>query len=209
MLSYGEMLDRMAGELGRRRAADVPVPLLTPRLSSLWIGLVTPVDAGVARPLVGGPRHGDHGRRSVRRRLFDVEPRPFAETVRSGLRERDAPARAASREPPPRATSSSAASVSSLPAGAGVRVLRRRAQPRGDHAAVAAASASITPGPIDDARRHADRLPAPAPRRAGPVAHADRRLGAAAALRRRPAERAVRALGAHPRVRAGRRAARS
>jgi hypothetical protein len=30
------------------------VPLLTPRLSSLWIGLVTPVDAGVARPLVEG-----------------------------------------------------------------------------------------------------------------------------------------------------------
>ena len=30
------------------------MPLLTPRLSSLWIGLVTPVDAGVARPLVEG-----------------------------------------------------------------------------------------------------------------------------------------------------------
>jgi hypothetical protein len=30
------------------------VPLLTPWLSSLWIGLVTPVDAGVARPLIEG-----------------------------------------------------------------------------------------------------------------------------------------------------------
>ncbi|HEU4599158.1 MAG TPA: hypothetical protein VFS26_05385, partial [Solirubrobacterales bacterium] len=32
----------------------VSVPVLTPTLSSLWIGLVTPVDAGVARPLIEG-----------------------------------------------------------------------------------------------------------------------------------------------------------
>jgi hypothetical protein len=32
----------------------VPVPFITPWLSSLWIGLVTPVDAGVARPLIEG-----------------------------------------------------------------------------------------------------------------------------------------------------------
>jgi uncharacterized protein YbjT (DUF2867 family) len=54
VLSYGEMLDRMAAVLGLRRRPRVPVPLLTPWLSSLWIGLVTPVDAGVARPLVEG-----------------------------------------------------------------------------------------------------------------------------------------------------------
>jgi uncharacterized protein YbjT (DUF2867 family) len=54
VLSYGEMLDRMAVALGKRRRPRIPVPLLTPRLSSLWIGLVTPVDAGVAQPLVEG-----------------------------------------------------------------------------------------------------------------------------------------------------------
>jgi hypothetical protein len=32
----------------------ITVPVLTPALSSLWIGLVTPVDAGVARPLIEG-----------------------------------------------------------------------------------------------------------------------------------------------------------
>jgi len=32
----------------------IVVPVLTPRLSSLWIGLVTPVDAGVAKPLIEG-----------------------------------------------------------------------------------------------------------------------------------------------------------
>jgi uncharacterized protein YbjT (DUF2867 family) len=54
ILSYGDMLDRMAEALGIRPRRRVPVPLLTPRLSSLWIGLVTPVDPGVARPLVEG-----------------------------------------------------------------------------------------------------------------------------------------------------------
>lgn len=54
VLSYGEMLDRMAIAMDRRPRPKLPVPLLTPWLSSLWIGLVTPVDSGVARPLVEG-----------------------------------------------------------------------------------------------------------------------------------------------------------
>jgi uncharacterized protein YbjT (DUF2867 family) len=54
VLSYGEMLDRMALALGKRPPPKVKVPVLTPWLSSLWIGLVTPVDAGVARPLIEG-----------------------------------------------------------------------------------------------------------------------------------------------------------
>jgi uncharacterized protein YbjT (DUF2867 family) len=52
VLTYSELLALMADVLGKRRRPQVPVPLLSPRLSSLWIGLVTPVDAGVARPLV-------------------------------------------------------------------------------------------------------------------------------------------------------------
>lgn len=54
VVSYGELLERMARVLGRRPRPMLPVPLLSPKLSSLWIGLVTPVDAGVARPLVEG-----------------------------------------------------------------------------------------------------------------------------------------------------------
>ena len=54
VLTYGDMLDRMAEALGVYRRPRIPVPLLTPWLSSLWIGLVTPVDAGVARPLIEG-----------------------------------------------------------------------------------------------------------------------------------------------------------
>jgi len=52
--SYGGMIDELARALGRRPPLRVTVPLLTPSLSSLWIGLVTPVDAGVAKPLIEG-----------------------------------------------------------------------------------------------------------------------------------------------------------
>ncbi len=52
--SYGGMIDELARALGRRPPRRITVPLLTPWLSSLWIGLVTPVDAGVARPLIEG-----------------------------------------------------------------------------------------------------------------------------------------------------------
>lgn len=55
--TYGGMIDELAKALGRRPPIRVTVPVLTPRLSSLWVGLVTPVDTGVARPLVEGLSH--------------------------------------------------------------------------------------------------------------------------------------------------------
>jgi len=54
VLSYREMMRRFAATAGRRAPLVVRVPVLTPRLSSYWLGLVTPVDTGVARPLVQG-----------------------------------------------------------------------------------------------------------------------------------------------------------
>jgi uncharacterized protein YbjT (DUF2867 family) len=52
--TYGGMIDELAQALGRRPPLRLTVPVLTPGLSSLWIGLVTPVDSGVARPLIEG-----------------------------------------------------------------------------------------------------------------------------------------------------------
>ncbi len=52
--TYGGMIDELAQTLGRRPPLRITVPILTPALSSLWIGLVTPVDPGVARPLIEG-----------------------------------------------------------------------------------------------------------------------------------------------------------
>lgn len=54
LTTYGGMIDELAHALGRPRPLRITVPVLTPALSSLWIGLVTPVDAGVARPLIEG-----------------------------------------------------------------------------------------------------------------------------------------------------------
>ncbi len=52
--TYGGMIDELAEAMGRRPPLRLTVPVLTPYLSSLWVGLVTPVDIGVARPLIEG-----------------------------------------------------------------------------------------------------------------------------------------------------------
>ena len=52
VLTYREMMQRYARIAGLRRRLILPVPLLTPRLSSHWVNLVTPLPIGLARPLV-------------------------------------------------------------------------------------------------------------------------------------------------------------
>ena len=52
VLTYRDMMDRYSALAGLRRRLIVPVPLLTPRLSSHWVNLVTPLPYGLARPLV-------------------------------------------------------------------------------------------------------------------------------------------------------------
>ncbi len=52
VLSYRDMMDRYAAAAGLRRRLIMPVPILTPRLSSHWVNLVTPLPYGLARPLV-------------------------------------------------------------------------------------------------------------------------------------------------------------
>lgn len=87
VLSYGDMLDQMAEALGKRPRPRVPVPVLSPRLSSLWIGLVTPVDAGVARPLVEGLSTETIVTDAGGAALFDVDPSPFRRTLERALAE--------------------------------------------------------------------------------------------------------------------------
>jgi uncharacterized protein YbjT (DUF2867 family) len=55
--SYAGMMREMAEALHLRRRLIIPVPVLTPRLSSLWIHLVTPLAASIARPLAEGLRN--------------------------------------------------------------------------------------------------------------------------------------------------------
>jgi len=87
VLSYGDMLDRMALALGRRPRPKIPVPLLSPMVSSLWIGLVTPVDAGVARPLVEGLATETVVTDPGAALLFEVEPTPLDEALRRAVEE--------------------------------------------------------------------------------------------------------------------------
>jgi uncharacterized protein YbjT (DUF2867 family) len=56
-VTYAEMMRRYSGVAGLRPRVLVPVPFLTPRLSSLWVGFVTPVPSGLARPLVESLRN--------------------------------------------------------------------------------------------------------------------------------------------------------
>lgn len=57
VVSYRRLIEIYAEEAGLRRRLIIPVPVLTPRLSSYWIHLVTPVPASLARPLAEGLRN--------------------------------------------------------------------------------------------------------------------------------------------------------
>jgi len=85
VVTYGELLDLMAHALGRRPRPKVPVPFLSPGLSSLWIGLVTPVDAGVARPLVEGLSTPTVVTDPSGARLFDVKPVSIERALRRSV----------------------------------------------------------------------------------------------------------------------------
>ena len=90
VLTYSELLDVMAEVLGKRRRPKVPVPLLSPTLSSHWIGLVTPVDAGVARPLIESLASETIVTNSEPARLFDVELMNTRDALRQARAEEDA-----------------------------------------------------------------------------------------------------------------------
>ncbi len=85
VLTYGEMLDRMAEVLEIPRRPRIPVPLITPWLSSLWIGLVTPVDSGVARPLIEGLALPTVVTVSSGMGLFQIEPMSFDQALRRAV----------------------------------------------------------------------------------------------------------------------------
>jgi uncharacterized protein YbjT (DUF2867 family) len=57
VLTYADMMRRYAAVAGLRPRLIVPIPVLTPGLSAHWVGLITPVPASIARPLVESLRH--------------------------------------------------------------------------------------------------------------------------------------------------------
>lgn len=57
VMTYRQMIERFAQVTGKRTPLMVTVPVLTPRLASHWVGLVTPITPGLAKPLVGSLVH--------------------------------------------------------------------------------------------------------------------------------------------------------
>lgn len=84
VMTYREMIERV-GAIRGRRPLIVEVPVLTPRLSSWWLHLVTPVRASVARPLIEGLRNPTIVRDQRIRELVPIPLTGFDDAVRRAL----------------------------------------------------------------------------------------------------------------------------
>jgi uncharacterized protein YbjT (DUF2867 family) len=87
VMTYRAMIERVAQVRGKRRIL-IEVPFLTPRLSSLWLHLVTPARVAVARPLVDGLRTPTVAHDDRIWKLLDVQRTTFDEAIESALLER-------------------------------------------------------------------------------------------------------------------------
>ena len=83
-VSYGEIMQEYARQRGLRRFM-IPVPVLTPSLSSLWLGLVTPVYARVGRKLVESLRNPTLVSNNLADTMFQVRPRGLRESISRAL----------------------------------------------------------------------------------------------------------------------------
>jgi uncharacterized protein YbjT (DUF2867 family) len=87
VMTYREMIERIA-RLRGRHPLIVEVPVLSPRLSSYWLHLVTPVNAQMARPLIEGLRNPTVARDNRIRELLPFPLTSFEEAARAALRTR-------------------------------------------------------------------------------------------------------------------------
>jgi uncharacterized protein YbjT (DUF2867 family) len=87
-MSYRDIMREYARQRGLHRLM-IPVPVLTPRLSSLWLGLVTPLYARVGRTLIESMRHPTvvHDASALRR--FSIRPNGVREAIALALRHED------------------------------------------------------------------------------------------------------------------------
>lgn len=88
IVSYGDLMREYALQRGLRRFM-IPVPVLTPRLSSLWLGLVTPLYARVGRKLIDSLRHPTVVRDDAARRRFSLQPMGVREAIADALRDEE------------------------------------------------------------------------------------------------------------------------
>jgi uncharacterized protein YbjT (DUF2867 family) len=86
ILTYREMMERFAAIAGRT-IRIFPVPVLTPKLSSYWVGLITPVKPSIAMPLIEGLANEVVCRENRIREVLPFRLTPYDEAVRSALAE--------------------------------------------------------------------------------------------------------------------------
>jgi len=86
--SYGDLMREYAAQRGLRRLM-ISVPLLTPHLSSLWLGLVTPIYARIGRELIEGLRNRSVVTSEAARTAFAIRPVGMAEAVGRAIRNED------------------------------------------------------------------------------------------------------------------------
>jgi uncharacterized protein YbjT (DUF2867 family) len=91
VVSYGDIMREYARQRGLRRLM-IPVPLLTPHLSSLWLALVTPLYARVGRKLVASIRNATIVRDHTALEVFPLRPRGLRESVARAIESSDSPA---------------------------------------------------------------------------------------------------------------------
>lgn len=84
VMTYREMIERIGLILGKRPLI-IEVPVLTPRLSSYWLRLVTPVRASVARPLIEGLKNPTVAHERSIDRLVPIGLTPFDHAARAAL----------------------------------------------------------------------------------------------------------------------------
>ena len=82
--TYYDLMREYARQRGLRRLF-VPVPVLTPKLSSLWLGLITPVYARIGRKLIESIRHPTVANDRRARELFGVQPLGVADAIARAL----------------------------------------------------------------------------------------------------------------------------
>jgi uncharacterized protein YbjT (DUF2867 family) len=84
VLTYREMMERLARIEGRTLYI-LPVPVLTPKLSSYWVGFITPVSPSVSMPLIEGLKNEVICRDTAIRDLIPLRLTPYDEAVQSAL----------------------------------------------------------------------------------------------------------------------------
>jgi len=90
VLPYRDLMRIMADELHLRKRLIIPLPVLTPKLSSMWISLVTPVSYRIARPLGEGLRNRVVVTNDDAQRLMPHQPLGVREAIFEALRQVEA-----------------------------------------------------------------------------------------------------------------------